>query len=111
MTSIPYDIFESDTEILVLLPLWWVKQESIDVKLNKNVLTIIWNRKRPELKDDLVPQKEEAYWWEFKVEIQLPLTVYFEQIKAQLTKENILLIIIPKYKLPQDIKLQIEKLN
>ena len=111
MTSIPYDIFESDIEIVVLLPLWWVNQESLDIKLNKNLLTVIWNRKRPELKDDLVAQKEEAYWWEFKVEIQLPLTVYFEKIKAQLAKENILIITVPKYKLPQDIKLQVESLN
>ena len=111
MTSIPYDIFESDIEIVVILPLWWVKQNTIDVKLDKNIITVIWNRQKPELKDNLVPQKEEAYWWEFQVDIQLPLTVFFDKIKAQLTKENILIITIPKYKLPKDLKLEVENLS
>jgi len=110
-TTIPYDIYESENEIVVILPLWWVSKESIDVKLNKNNLLIKWKRQKPELKDDLVPQKEDCYWGEFEAQIQLPLTVFFDKIKASLTAENILIITVPKYKLPEDVKLSVEILN
>ena len=110
-TTIPYDIYESENEIVVIVPLGWVNKESIDVKLEKNFLTISGKRVKPQLKDDLVPQKEDCYWGEFTAKIQLPLTVYFDKIKAILNKENILIITIPKYKLPQDLKLSVEVLN
>ena len=110
-TSIPYDIYESENEIVVILPLWWVNKNSIDIKLNKNILSVNGTRQKPELKDDLIPQKEDCYWGAFATEIELPLTVFFDKIKAVLTKENILIITIPKYKLPQDVKLSVEVLN
>jgi len=110
-TTIPYDIYESENEIVVILPLWWVNKESIDVKLSKNNLLINWKRQKPELKDDLVSQKEDCYWGEFQAQIQLPLTVFFDKIKASLTPENILIITVPKYKLPEDVKLSVEILN
>ena len=110
-TTIPYDVYESETEIVVILPLWWVHKDSLDVKLEKNTLLISWQRKRPELKDDLVAQKQECYWGPFNAEIHLPLTVYFDKIKPILTAENILIITVPKYKLPEDVKLNVELLN
>lgn len=110
MTKIPYDIYESDEEIVVVLPLWWVKPESINVVLEKSTLKITWIRQKPNLKENLVPQKEDCYWWEFLAQIQLPLTVYFDKIQAQLTKENILLVTVPKYKLPENMKLEIKYL-
>ena len=110
-TTIPYDIYESENEIVVILPLWWVNKNSVIAKLNKNTLTVIWKRVKPQLKEDLVPQKEDCYWWEFEANIQLPLTVFFDKIKASLTSENILIITIPKYRLPEDVKLSIEILN
>ena len=111
ITKIPHDIYESENEIVVILPLWWVKKESLDIKLEENLLIVNGQRQKPELKDNLVLQKEECYWWEFKVSIALPLTVYFDRIKPVLTKENILIINIPKYVLPKDIKLSVEVLN
>jgi len=110
-TKIPHDIYESENEIVVILPLWWVKKESLDVKLEENLLIVEGKREKPELKDNLVLQKEECYWGEFKISIALPMTVYFDRIKPVLTKENILVINIPKYVLPKDIKLSVEVLN
>lgn len=110
-TTIPYDVYESDLEIVVILPLGGVNKESISVSLDKNILLVSGVRKRPELKDDLVAQKQDCYWWEFTAEIQLPLTVYFDKIKPVLTKENILIVTIPKYKLPENLKLEVETIN
>jgi len=110
MPNIPYDIYESDQEIVVVVPLWGVKPESIDVYLEKNVLKINWTRTKPALKENLVPQKEDCYWGDFTAEIQLPLTVYFDKIQPQLTKENILLVTVPKYSLPEKMKLDVKYL-
>lgn len=107
MTEIPYDIYESDQEIVVIIPLWWVKTDSINVFLEKNILKIIWKREKPKLKENFIPQKEDCYWWEFSTEIQLPLTVFFDKIKPQFTKENILIVVIPKYSIPDKKKLDI----
>jgi len=110
-TTIPYDIYESDSEIVVIMPLWGVKKESIDINLEKNILHIVWKRIKPELKDSLISQKEDCYWWDFQAQIQLPLTIYFDKIKVQLTGENILLITVPKYTIPNDLKLKVEMIN
>ena len=110
-TTIPYDIYESENEIVIILPLWWVAKDSVEVKLEKNFITINGNRKKPELKDDLIAQKQDCYWGDFQAKIELPITVFFDKIKAILNKENILIITIPKYKLPEDIKLSVEVLN
>ena len=110
MTQIPYDIYESDEEIVVVLPLWWVAADTISVVLDKNILKVSWLRKKPDLKENLLPQKEDCYWWEFSMDVQLPLTVYFDKINPILTKENILLVTVPKYKLPEQIKLEVKQL-
>lgn len=110
-TTIPYDIYESEEEIVVIMPLWGVKKETIQVSLEKNKLNIYWKRVRPELKDNLVPQKEDCYWGEFQAQVQLPLTIYFDKIKVNLTQENILLITVPKYTMPDELKLKVEMLG
>lgn len=107
-TTIPYDIYESDSEIVIVMPLWWTSAESIDVKIDKNILSISWKRIRPKLKEKLVEQKQDCYWGEFHAKIQLPLTIYYDKIKINLTKENVLMAIIPKYTMPEEIKLKVE---
>ena len=31
--NIPYDMYESPQEVVIVLPLWWVKKESVEVKI------------------------------------------------------------------------------
>lgn len=107
-TTIPYDVYESDAEIVIIMPLGGTKPESIEVKLSENTLNVNGERIRPELKENLVEQKQDCYRWKFQAQIQLPLTVYFDKIKINLTKENILMAIVPKYTMPQEIKLKVE---
>lgn len=111
MTTIPYDVYESDAEIVVVVPLGGVSQDSIWIVLDKNKLIISWLRKKPHLKENLVPQKEDCYWWEFELQVQLPLTVKFEQIQPVLTKENVLVVTVPKYKLPEQMKLEVKMIS
>ncbi len=107
--KVPYDIYESTQEIVIIIPLWWVKKESISLKIKDYKLTIEWKRIKQKMKDSLILIKEECYWWNIKLQIDLPLHAYFDKIHSTLTKENILEIIIPKVVIPENIDIKMEK--
>ncbi len=94
--SIPTDIYESPREIVVLIPLWWVDKQSIELFCEDYKLQIKWIRAKPTLKEDFVLQQDECYWGEFQQEVQLPPYVYFEHIHSLVTIDNILIVTIPK---------------
>ncbi len=105
---IPYDIYESPQEIVILLPLWWVKKETLSLSIKDYRLVILWERIKPKLKDHLVPLKEECYRWPINQMIDLPPQVYFDKIHSKLTADNTLQIIVPKALIPEKIKLEVE---
>lgn len=107
--NIPYDIYESPNEMVIIMPLWWVKKESVDISIDDYRLVIKWNREKMELKDDCVPLKESCYWGSVQVVLDLPPQAYFDKIHSKLTKENILQIIVPKSLIPEKIELEVEK--
>jgi len=106
---IPYDVYESNTEIVVLLPLWWVKKESLEINLKNYKLFIKWKRIKPIIEEEFIPLKEDCYRWDIEVYIDLPPQVYFEKIHSKLNLANILEIIIPKSNMPDKIPLEIEE--
>lgn len=105
---IPYDMYESQREIVIIMPLWWVKKESLNLKIEDYKLLIEWERELIELKDNLYSIKEECYRWKIEQRIDLPPQIYFDKIHSKLTPENILQIIIPKAIVPERITLEIE---
>jgi HSP20 family molecular chaperone IbpA len=105
---IPYDMYESQQEIVIIMPLWWVKKESLNLKIEDYKLLIEWERELIELKDNLYSVKEECYRWKIEQRIDLPPQIYFDKIHSKLTPENILQIIIPKALVPEKITLEIE---
>lgn len=106
---VPYDMYESEQEIVIIMPLWWVKKESLNLKIEDYKLLIQWERELIKLKDNLSPVKEECYRWNLEQRIDLPPQIYFDKIHSKLTPENILQIIIPKALVPEKITLEIEK--
>jgi HSP20 family molecular chaperone IbpA len=106
---VPYDMYESQQEIVIIMPLWWVKKESLNLKIEDYKLLIQWERKLIQLKDNLSSIKEECYRWNLEQRIDLPPQIYFDKIHSKLTPENILQIIIPKALVPEKITLEIEK--
>lgn len=106
--DIPMDIFESNEELVIVMPLWWVNKSSINVWLEKTTLIVKWNRKKPELKEILMPVQEECFWWEFINNIPLPQNVYFDKIHTRLTNDNILIIIVPKIIIPEKLNIEVE---
>ncbi len=107
--KIPYDIYESPNEMVIVMPLWWVKKETIDLSIDDYRLVIKWIREKIILKDDCLPLKEDCYWWEIEQVLDLPPQTYFDKIHSKLSAENILQIIVPKAMVPEKIKLEVER--
>lgn len=107
--NIPYDIYESPSEMVIIMPLGGVKKESVDISIDDYRLVIRWTRKKIELRDDCVPLKEECYRWDIEQKLDLPPQAYFDKIHSKLTSDNILQIIVPKSIVPEKIKLEVER--
>lgn len=105
--QIPYDIYESTREVVLVVPLWGIKRDSITVEIKDYQLFITGRRYKPQLKDDLLSVEENCYWGEIKTVIDLPPTVYFKDIHVSLSQENIMTIIVPKNIEPEHIKIEI----
>lgn len=106
--NIPYDIYESPQEIVIILPLGGVKKESLKINIKDYRLVITGERIKPKVKDHLIPLKEECYRWPIDQVIDLPPQVYFDKIHSKLTPDNILQIIVPKALIPEKITLEVE---
>ena len=105
--NIPYDIYESPQEIVILMPLWWVEKNSVKLNIRDYRLVITWKRIKSQVKDNLIAIKEECYRWDISQVIDLPPQVYFDKIHSKLTS-NTLEIIVPKALVPEKIKLEVE---
>ena len=106
---IPYDMYESSQELLIIMPLGGVKKESLSLKIEDYKLLIEGERSNPEVKGNLVSIREECYWGKLHQIIDLPAQIYFEKIHSKLTPENTLQIIIPKALVPEKIVVEIEE--
>lgn len=104
--DIPMDIYESAEEIVVVVPVWGASD--IEASLERTTLVISWVRKPLKLKENLVPNVQDCYRWPFMTKVDLPQNVYFDKISAKLTKENILVLIVPKIIIPEKVKLQVD---
>ena len=106
---IPYDMYESSQELLIIMPHGGVKKESLSLKIEDYKLLIEGERSNPEVKENLVSIREECYWGKLHQIIDLPAQIYFEKIHSKLTPENTLQIIIPKALVPEKIVVEIEE--
>ena len=104
---IPYDMYESSQELLIIMPLGGVKKESLSLKIEDYKLLIEGERSNPEVKENLVSIREECYRGKLHQIIDLPAQIYFEKIHSKLTPENTLQIIIPKALVPEKIVVEI----
>lgn len=105
---IPYDIYESPQELVIILPLGWVEKDSLKLGIKDYRLVITGKRNKPKVKDNLIPLREECYRGEITQVIDLPPQVYFDKIHSKLTPDNTLQIIVPKALVPEKISLEVE---
>lgn len=108
LLSIPYDLYESPQELVILLPLGGVKKETIKLEIKDYRLLITGDRVKPLLKQDLRSIKEDCYRWTIEQIIDLPPQIYFDKIHSKLTLDNVLQVIVPKALVPDKIDLEVE---
>lgn len=97
MWQVVMDILETRDEIIIVSPIAWIDLEEIDITLEKTILTIKWNRKRPDvyLIEEVEVRNNECYFGKFVRNIILPENLALNKIKATM-ENNMLIIRIPK---------------
>lgn len=107
--QVAMDILETETEIIILSPVAWIEMEDIDLSFNDQILTIKGERKEPEIySNNVIIKNRECYWGKFIRNIILPENLNFDNIKANIDN-NLLVITIEKLKFPTK-NIRIEKI-
>lgn len=97
--QISLDIIENKDSIIIIAPIAWVLLNNIDITVNKNVLVISWNREKPlNYYEWNIIRNSECFWGEFIRNIILPENMDFDNIKAVM-ENNLLVVNIPKINL------------
>lgn len=109
-TLVPFDIYEWDNEMVILIPLGGVSKDSVECILDGTTLLVKWERVIPKLKKNLNPSTEQCHRGNFEAEISLPSAIYFDKIFVKFLPENILTITVPKLIVPDKVKLEIKYL-
>lgn len=108
--QIALDILEMDESIIIVAPLAWVDIDEVDISVNRNILTISWDRKNPEIYNEsskiLV---QECFFWAYSRSIILPENLAFNKIRATM-ENNLLIVEIPKLLFPSK-SIKIDKLE
>jgi len=99
MWQVIIDVLESGSEIIIIAPIAWVDLNDIEITLEKTIMTIKWNRKKPEVYniEDVEIRNSECYYWKFVRNIILPENMALNKTKATM-ENNMLIIRIPKLK-------------
>lgn len=109
MPKIPYDMYESPQELIIIIPFWWIEKESIHISIQHEIISISGQRMQPTLRKDCHPIQQECFWGEVKLDIDLPPHSNYKYMNSNLSKENILTLIIPKNIIPDNIPVHIEE--
>lgn len=88
------DVYQTEEEIVLLAPIAGVSTEELNISLERDVLTIEGERKRPveEVGEYLI---QECYWGRFARKVIIPVEINPEKISAEF-KNGILTIRMPK---------------
>ncbi len=94
--QIAVDILDTASSIIIVAPVAWVDPTDIDIGLSRNILTISGNRKEsPIYLDARRMLVEECFYGAFSRSIILPENLWFDEIRATV-EHNVIMITIPK---------------
>ncbi|MBX9809651.1 Hsp20/alpha crystallin family protein [Candidatus Gracilibacteria bacterium] len=94
--QIAVDILDATNSIVIIAPIAGVNPADIDIGLSRNILTISGNRKEfPIYLDARRMLVEECFYGAFSRSIILPENLGFDEIKATV-EHNVIIITIPK---------------
>ena len=105
------DVYENEREIIVIAPISNAKEESLDVYIEKNAVTISGTREVPEEESDVENfLHQECYWGKFSREIILP-----EEVDSYLStasfKNGIIRVKLPKMKATQRKRIRVNEVK
>ena len=109
MTTIPYDMYDTDQELIIIAPFGWVDKESVAISIQHEIITIEGVRSQPPLPGGSRPLQTQSYRWPIELSIDLPPESNYKDMTSTLTKDNILILSIPKNIIPDTIPLHIEQ--
>lgn len=108
--QVALDILELDDSIAIITPLAWVDIDDIDISVARNILTISWERVKPEMYDTASKiLVSECFFWPYSRSIILPENLALNKIRATM-ENNLLLIDIPRLQFPSK-SIKIDKLE
>lgn len=94
--QIAVDILDTTSSIIIVAPIAGVDPADIDIGLSRNILTISGNRKEsPIYLDARRMLVEECFYGAFSRSIILPENLWFDEIRATV-EHNVIMITIPK---------------
>lgn len=95
--SVVMDVVQTKTDLMIITPMAGAKLEDIDITLNKTVLTISGERKKPDFYADSWTEVkfQEVYFGPFLRNVILPENLDLDEIKAYM-EDNMLVITIPR---------------
>lgn len=94
--QIAVDILDCPNEIIIVAPIAWVDPSDIDIGLSRNILTISGSRSQAPIYHDAKRMLvEECFYGAFSRSVILPENLGFDEIKANVD-HNVIMIHIPK---------------
>ncbi|MDD2916634.1 MAG: Hsp20/alpha crystallin family protein [Candidatus Gracilibacteria bacterium] len=94
--QVALDILDCPDAIVIVAPIAGIDTENVDISINRNILTISGERRRPDVYDSadriLI---EECFYGPFSRSVVLPENLAFNKIHADM-ENNLLSIQIPK---------------
>lgn len=89
------NIYETDSEYIFQMELPGVSKQEATLQIKENVLTVKGTKSETKFETDLVSQKTERKFGEFRTSFSLPENLDLEKVKASF-KDGVLHITIPK---------------
>ena len=84
-------------------------KESIKISIKYETISITGQRVQPILKKGFQYLQQQCYRGDIELHIDLPPHANYKQMNSNLSKENILTLVIPKNLIPDSIPVHIEK--
>lgn len=104
------DIYQDETNLYVLAPVAGVKPETLEITLDKDVLTIRGQRSHEFSEANRNYVYQECYWGRFSRSIVLPSPVDGKRVEASL-KDSVLKITLPKISEIQKVSIKVKSIE
>ncbi|NQT50334.1 Hsp20/alpha crystallin family protein [Candidatus Kuenenbacteria bacterium] len=101
------DIYQDEDHLYVVTPIAGINPKSLDISLDKDILTIRGERNKEFSADPKSYIYQECYWGKFSRSVILPLPVKATKVEANF-KEGVLKITLPKEEESRKVEIKVK---